>query len=57
MVEDRGWTREDAESRIAAQATREERLAIATHVVDNTGSLADLRRQVEAIHAELARRA
>ena len=57
MVEDRGWTREDAESRIAAQATREARLAIATHVVDNTGSLADLRRQVEAIHEELARRA
>ncbi|MFC7724486.1 dephospho-CoA kinase [Nocardioides sp. GCM10028917] len=57
MVEDRGWTREDAEARIAAQATREERLAIATHVVDNTGSLADLRRQVEAIHEELARRA
>ena len=47
----------DAESRIAAQATREERLAIATHVVDNTGSLDDLRRQVEAIHAELAGRA
>src|SRR6478735_6869644 len=57
MVEDRGWTREDAESRIAAQATREERLAIATHVVDNTGSLADLRRQVEAVDEELARRA
>ena len=57
MVEDRGWTREDAESRIAAQATREQRLAIATHVVDNTGSLADLRRQVETIHEELARRA
>ena len=57
MVEDRGWTREDAESRIAAQATRDERLAIATHVVDNTGSLADLRRRVEAIHAQLARRA
>ncbi len=57
MVEDRGWTREDAESRIAAQATREERLAIATHVIDNTGTLADLRRQVEEIHAELARRA
>lgn len=54
MVEDRGWTREEAQSRIAAQATRDERLAIATHVVDNTGSLADLRRRVEAIHAELA---
>jgi len=57
MVEDRGWTREEAESRIAAQATREQRLAIATHVVDNTGSFDDLRRQVEAVHEELARRA
>ncbi|GIM62634.1 dephospho-CoA kinase [Planomonospora venezuelensis] len=57
MVEDRGWTREEAESRIAAQATREQRRAIATHVVDNTGSLDDLRRQVEAIHEELAGRA
>jgi dephospho-CoA kinase len=57
MVEDRGWTREDAESRIAAQASREDRLAIATHVVDNTGSLDDLRRRVEEIHAELTLRA
>lgn len=57
MVADRGWTREEALSRIAAQATREQRLAIATHVVDNTGSLEDLRRQVVAIHEELARRA
>ena len=57
MVEDRGWTREEAESRSAAQATREQRLAIATHVVDNTGSLDDLRRQVEAIYDELAGRA
>jgi dephospho-CoA kinase len=57
MVRDRGWSREDAEARIAAQATRERRLAIATHVVDNTGSLDELRRQVEAVHAELAQRA
>jgi dephospho-CoA kinase len=57
MVEDRGWTREEAESRIAAQATRDQRLAIATYVVDNTGSLDDLRRQVEAIHEDLSRRA
>ena len=54
MVEDRGWTRQDAESRIAAQATREDRLAIATHVVDNTGTLADLRARVEEIYGELA---
>jgi len=57
MVEDREWTREDAESRIAAQATREDRLAIATHVIDNTGTLADLRARVEEIYADLAARA
>ncbi len=53
MVDDRGWTREEAQARIAAQASREERLAIATHVVDNTGSLDELRRRVGEIHAEL----
>jgi dephospho-CoA kinase len=57
MVQDRGWTREDAESRIAAQATREDRLAIATHVIENTGTLADLRARVEEIYAVLAARA
>ncbi|GAA1930508.1 dephospho-CoA kinase [Nocardioides hwasunensis] len=57
MVADRGWSREDAEARIAAQATREERLAIATHVVDNTGTLEELRRRVAGLHDELAGRA
>ncbi|WP_193607120.1 dephospho-CoA kinase [Nocardioides lijunqiniae] len=53
MLRDRGWTREDAESRIASQASREDRLAVATHVVDNTGSREDLRRRVEEVYAEL----
>ena len=53
MLRDRGWTLEDAESRIAAQATREQRLAIATHVVENTGTLEDLRSRVAEVHAEL----
>ena len=53
MLRDRGWTLEDAESRIASQATREERLAIATYVIENTGSLADLRDRVEAVYAAL----
>jgi len=53
MVRDRGWTREEAEARIAAQATREDRLAIATYVIENTGTLEDLRARVEAVHAEL----
>ena len=53
MLRDRGWTPADAESRIAAQASREDRLAIATHVVDNTGSLEDLRARVAEVYAEL----
>ncbi|MCR6032036.1 dephospho-CoA kinase [Nocardioides sp. zg-579] len=53
MLELRGMTREDAEARVRAQATREQRLAIATHVIDNTGTLEDLRRRVLEVHAEL----
>lgn len=50
MLRDRGWTREDAESRIAAQASREDRLAVATYVVENTGSLEDLRTRVREVY-------
>ena len=57
MVRDRGWTREDAEARIAAQATRDERLAIATHVIENAGTREDLRTRVSEVYAELAERA
>ena len=53
MVRDRGWTREDAESRIAAQAGREERLAVATHVIDNAGTREQLRERVGAVWREL----
>lgn len=53
MMGDRGMTREDAEARIASQATSEERLAVATHVIDNTGSLDELRSRVEAIYRSL----
>jgi dephospho-CoA kinase len=41
MVRDRGWSREDAESRMRAQSSREDRLAIATYVVENTGTRED----------------
>ena len=53
MMSERGWTREEAEARIAAQATREQRLAIATHVIDNTGTLEDLRRVVTEVFEQL----
>ncbi len=53
MKADRGWTSEDAESRIAAQTAREDRLSIATHVIENTGTREDLRRRVAEVFAEL----
>jgi dephospho-CoA kinase len=53
MVRDRGWTPAEAEARIAAQASREDRLAIATHVIDNSGTLDELRARVAEVYAEL----
>lgn len=53
MVRDRGMTEEEARSRIAAQATREQRLAVATYVIDNTGTREDLRHRVTEVFAEL----
>lgn len=53
MIRDRGWSHEDAASRIAAQASREERLAIATHVIENTGTPEDLRNAVAEIFADV----
>ena len=57
LARERGMTAEQAEARIRAQASREERLAIATIVVDNSGSLAELDREVGELWAELRRRA
>ncbi|WP_395106885.1 dephospho-CoA kinase [Actinomadura sp. SCN-SB] len=53
----RGMSEEDARARIAAQASREERRAVATHVIDNSGSLDDLKAQVDALWEDLTRRA
>jgi dephospho-CoA kinase len=57
LVSMRGMTRSQALARMSAQVTREERLAAATLVVDNSGSLDDLDGQVAALWAELSRRA
>ena len=55
LVGQRGFTEADARARMARQATREERLAQADRVVDNSGSPADLEAQIpglwEWIHA------
>jgi dephospho-CoA kinase len=51
LVEQRGMTEEDARARIAAQATREQRRAVATHVLDNSGTPEQLAQQVRALWA------
>ncbi len=53
----RGLPPDQARARLDAQASREDRLAIADLVVDNSGSLAELDRQVADLWAELSRRA
>jgi len=53
MVRDRGWSAEDARRRVAAQADRDERRAVATHVIDNTGTHDDLRERVTEVVDEL----
>lgn len=50
----RGMTEEAARARIAAQATRERRRAIADRVIDNSGTIESLNAQVDALWAELA---
>jgi len=57
LVRSRDMTREQALARISAQASREQRLAIADIVIDNSGSLAELDRQAGDLWAELRRRA
>lgn len=56
LVRIRGMAEADARSRIAAQATREQRRAIADHVIDNCGTLDDLAAKVEDLWARLMAR-
>ena len=48
LVTQRGMTDADARARIASQTSRDERRAIATHVIDNSGDL-------DALDAEITR--
>src|SRR6516162_4235358 len=57
LARERRLTPAQAEARMRAQATRKERLAVATIVVDNSGSLAELDRETGDLWAELRRRA
>lgn len=56
LLRDRAMSREDALARIGAQASPEERRAVATHVIANTGTREDLRQAVAEVFDELARR-
>ena len=56
LTSQRGMTEADARGRLAAQATREQRLAVADYAIDNSGTLADLDRQVQKVWAELGGR-
>ncbi|MFE4451636.1 dephospho-CoA kinase [Streptomyces sp. NPDC056796] len=57
LVRLRGMTEADARARMDAQATREERLAIADLVIDNDGALEDLEPRVRTVWSELTARA
>ncbi len=49
LVEHRGFSEADARARIARQVSRDDRLARADVVVDNSGSVDDLRVQVDEL--------
>ncbi|MFF1276157.1 dephospho-CoA kinase [Streptomyces marokkonensis] len=57
LVGRRGMTEEDARARMAAQATREQRRAIADIVIDNDVPLDELEQRVKDVWSELVRRA
>lgn len=57
LVSLRGMPLDQARARMAAQASREQRLAVADVVIDNSGSLDDLDRRVADVWADLVRRA
>lgn len=57
LVSQRGMTPDQARSRMAAQASREQRLTVADIVIDNSGSLGDLDRRVAGVWADLERQA
>ena len=48
LVAHRGFNRDDAEARIANQASREDRVASASFVIDNSGTIDDLAAQLDA---------
>jgi dephospho-CoA kinase len=56
LAAERGMTGQEARSRIEAQATRAERLAVADHVVVNDSTPQRLRESVDGLWTQLSRR-
>lgn len=57
LTKQRGMPEDQARARIAAQATREQRRAIADIIIDNSGPRSDLDRRVTEVWADLKARA
>lgn len=55
MIENRGMAPDEAERRIRSQASEDERLAVATTVIDNTGSTEATLEQVDAFWESIQR--
>ncbi|MCA1782155.1 MAG: dephospho-CoA kinase [Intrasporangiaceae bacterium] len=53
LCENRGLDRADVEARMRAQVDDAARRAVATHVIDNSGDLAGLHDEVDAVHEAL----
>lgn len=53
LIEQRAATPDDADARLAAQWPIEEKLRRADYIIDNSGSVADTRRQVAQLHDSL----
>jgi dephospho-CoA kinase len=56
LTDERGLSEEEARSRIAVQATREDRLAAADHVIVNDATMQRLRESVDRLWEQLSRR-
>lgn len=56
LVRDRGMSAEEAQARIGAQASRDDRAAVADVIVDNSGSLEELTAAVRDLWQELSAR-
>jgi dephospho-CoA kinase len=53
LINERGMTEQEAQSRLAAQATNAERRALADYVISSEFGLADTRREAEAVYEQL----